>query len=322
MSSRPSVRAKILVVLAALLALALVRALLGRKGSGSGARPKPTLVMPVWTGRNPSPPLLARSPGCDRPGATTGPQVRTLQVAGHERTYLMAVPATHGAKPLPVVFRFHHAKPTIRGGLPPVEVMLKALDAPEAVETGAILVAPQGTPFPADRTIGWYAHCPGDDVTFFDAMLAAIGDSHCIDPRAVLVSGFSWGAEMAMALACCRGERIRVVAPASGVNLAGMQRCPAGKLPALFAAYAENDPFYDLRELSLSVAFFRQTQRCAGAADPVEPPPCVAYRGCAQPVIECRYRSIGHDLPPGFTENSWAFFRGLIARDPPASALP
>jgi poly(3-hydroxybutyrate) depolymerase len=215
-----------------------------------------------------------------------------------------------------VVFNFHHAKQMTQVPAPTLPPMTGGLAELPAVKAGAIYVAPQGTPFTKERTIGWYASCPGDDVDFFDAMLAAIGDSHCIDPRAVLVTGFSWGAEMALALACCRGDRIRLVAPASGVNLHDMPRCPARALPALRVTYAENDDAFRPAELAGAVTFFRRAHRCEEASDPVEPPPCVSYRGCDAPVVECRYRSIGHQVAPGFAEETWKLFSDLIARDP------
>ena len=313
MRARTSRRTRILVAIGVLLAIGLTRAVW--KNRGSSSRPKTPVVLPVWTPAGTPPALPARSPGCERTGAASGEMVRTVRVRGNERTYRLFVPPpTAGDRALPVVFSFHGGKqPTGKTVLPLGGV---AGVLPELAQVGAIYVSPQGTLFPRERTLGWYAGCPSDDVEFFDAMLSEIGASHCIDPRAVLVTGFSWGADMALALACCRGERIRAVAPASGANLHAMPRCPAARLPALRATYAANEPFYDVAELAASVAFFRQVHRCQEGSDQVEPAPCVAHRGCAQAVVECRYSSIGHQVPPGFSRDTWAFFTKLIADDP------
>ena len=195
---------------------------------------------------------------------------------------------------------------------PPGRLIAGGLGALPAVSREAIFVVPQGTPFPKERVLGWYVGCPSDDVDFFDAMLREIEDSQCVDPRAVFVAGMSWGAEMALALACCRGEEIRGIAAASGSDLATIPRCPARKLPALRATYAAGgDAFYSREEFAGSVAFFRRVHGCAAESDPVDPAPCVAYRGCAEPVIDCPYRWLGHRFPNDFAPATWAFFSGL-----------
>lgn len=288
--------------------------------SATRRRSKPSPVaLPVWTGADAGvgTPLPARSPGCARSGAATGTFTRTVKVAGYDRRYLMVVPTDHGAaRPLPVIFHFHGRGTLLHGEAAqwqtPARFLAGGLPALPEVSRGAIFVAPRGTPFPADRSVGWYVGCPSDDADFFDAMLAEIGDSHCIDPRAVFVTGFSWGAEMAVALACCRGEKIRAIAPASGTNLAAIPACPAGKLPALRATFAEKgDWAYSEDELVKSVTFFRKAHHCSDQSDPVEPAPCVSYRGCDQPVVDCRYPGLGHTIAPRFAEATWKFFAEL-----------
>jgi poly(3-hydroxybutyrate) depolymerase len=286
--------------------------------------PGPPPSLPVWTGGDAgvAPPLPSRSPGCDRADVPTGDLVRAVTVAGYERRYRMFVPAGPPARPLPVVFYFNgkgHYSPILPEppALPRWALASGLADLTE-VASGAIFVVPRGTRFPPDHSVGWYSGCPSDDVDFFDKMLAAIGDSHCIDPRKVLVGGFSWGSEMSLALACCRGDKIRAVVAASGAHLESMPRCPATRLPALRASYdVDGDPFYSREELAGAVAFFRRAHHCAAESDPVDAAPCVAYRGCDAPVVDCAYRGLGHNPPPGFARRTWAFFAGLTAGDRP-----
>jgi polyhydroxybutyrate depolymerase len=302
-------------VLAAPAVPVIVRQMLHRRG------PPPATVLPVWTGADAGAmPLPARSPGCDGTGAPTGDLMRTVTVGGRERHYRMIVPAGKPARPMPVVFFYGGWAPYLPNApanRPPVPASMSAggLPALPEVATGAIYVAPRGTPFPKDRSVGWYSGCPGEDIDFFDAMLSAIGESHCIDPRAVLVTGFSWGADMTLALACCRGDKIRAIAPASGAYLAGMPRCPAPRMPALRATYDREDPSASSAELVAAVTFFRQVHHCAAESDPVEPAPCISYRGCDAPVIQCEHHGLGHNLPPGFARRSWGLLADLIAAD-------
>jgi polyhydroxybutyrate depolymerase len=277
-------------------------------------RSAPTL--PVWTGRDAGgtiAPLPARSPGCDHAsGAPTGIIDRTVRVAGYDRRYTRVVPRGSGSpRPAPVIF-FFQGRTSMDRPPPPGRKLAGGLAALPEVAREAILVVPQGTPFPGDRVIGWYVGCPSDDVDFFDAMLREIGDSHCIDPRAVFVAGISWGAEMAQAVACCRGEKIRAIALASGSDVASIPRCPARRLPAFRATYqGRGDGVYSKEEFAASVAFFRQVHGCKAESDPIAPAPCVAYRGCAQPVVDCPYRGLGHGFPADFAEATWAFFSSL-----------
>jgi polyhydroxybutyrate depolymerase len=275
-------------------------------------------ALPIWTGADggPAPALPARSPGCEQAGqAPSGALERSVKVAGYDRRYLMVVPQGHtSAPPLPVVFFFNGRTSMDRP--PPAGKVLAGGLTSLALSREAIVVIPQGTPFPRERVIGWYVGCPSDDVDFFDAMLGQIERSHCIDPRAVFVAGLSWGAEMALALGCCRGEKIRAIAAASGSNVAATPRCPARRLPALRATYAAGgDGAYTKAEFAAPVDFFRQVHGCSAESDPIDPAPCVSYRGCAEPVIDCAYRGLGHAFPPDFAAATWGFFSKLaVAR--------
>jgi len=276
-------------------------------------------ALPVWTGGDAgaaAPALSARSPGCEHVReAPTGALDRSVRVAGYDRRYTMLVPPTQATlRPAPVVFFFQGRTSMDRPPAPGRKLAGGLALLPE-VSREAIFVVPGGTPFPGDRVIGWYVGCPSDDVAFFDAMLSEIENSHCVDPRAVFVTGISWGAEMALALACCRGERIRAVAAASGSDVTRIPRCPAPRLPALRATYAaRGDGVYSKEQFAASVAFFRQAHHCAAESDPIDPAPCVAYRGCAEPVIDCPYRGLGHAFPADFAEATWGFFSKLRPR--------
>jgi poly(3-hydroxybutyrate) depolymerase len=270
------------------------------------------ILLPIWTGGDAgmaaaSPP--ESSPGCADPAAKRiGLVSATVTVAGQGRRYDMLVPRSAAdGRALAVVFFFHgrRRRGTTAPNRGPSELAA-------ATASGAIVVAPQGLHYPEYDAAGWDLACGGVDMQFFDAMLGAVGKSHCIDPRAVFASGFSWGADMVDALACCRGDELRAIAPASGGELDANRTCPARRMPAFRLTHGDHEPYP--RELfSASVDFFRAVHRCSPEADPTAPFPCVSFRGCARPVVACHYEGMGHAMPPDFGPATWAFFRSTMA---------
>jgi polyhydroxybutyrate depolymerase len=275
----------------------------------AGCRRSPPPRIPVWTGADAAaaPELPARSAGCGGERGPAGARSFTIRVGEKPRSYTIVVPASRGEKALPVVFFFHGKRAMDRKFIPSLAIA-GGLAELAAIQNGAILVAPQGQPFPEQKVLGWNQSCKGDDVLFFDAMLAQIERDYCVDPRAVFAGGFSWGADMVDALACCRGEKLRAIAPASGDEIGFNKQCPSRSIPAFRLTYADNDFFYKPRDFEASIKFFRDAQRCQGATDPIAPAPCVAYRGCRQPVVTCLYPRWGHRLPEDYAAATWAFF--------------
>jgi poly(3-hydroxybutyrate) depolymerase len=250
----------------------------------------------------------AASAGCGKVGAPTGERELTVPIAGRPRKYLVSVPAAYDPnKPLPVVFFFHG-----RGGSIATAKGAMGLTGAPGAAGGAIFVIPEGLEYPQyGPGAGWDQSCNGVDTAFFDTMLAALESSHCVDPRAVFVAGFSWGADMTDALACCRGDKIRAVSNASGDEIDWNSTCPSKKVPAYRLTYADSDQFYTQAQFQASIDFYRKAQGCGAGADAVAPAPCVRHRDCAAPVISCRYVGLGHAVPGGWGEATWSFFSSL-----------
>lgn len=59
-------------------------------------------------------------------------------------------------------------------------------------------------------------HPIADDVAFFDAMLAMLGDRYVVDDRAIYVTGFSNGAQMSARLAVERADHVAAAHAAAG----------------------------------------------------------------------------------------------------------
>ncbi len=196
----------------------------------------------------------------------------------------------------------------------------------------AIFVFPDGIPY-KHFGVGWDDTAAGYDLPFFDNMLKALEDGYCIDPSRVFVAGFSWGGDFAIALACERGDRIRAVAANSTddefkdtADYRTYQNlpCPARKHPAVRFQHAEDgDAAYPPPDFATTSKLFQYLNACKGAAPagtapagratPVQPGKpagaCIAYTGCSSEYIECTFdRRIGHNLPPHWAEETWAFF--------------
>jgi hypothetical protein len=107
------------------------------------------------------------------------------------------------------------------------------------------------------------------------------------------------------------------VAPASGADgdYNPSSAC-ASKMPAFRITYgyqqsacggAGGDGAYCQAAFDTVVNLYRSAHQCSAASDAIPPPPCIAYRGCDQPVLECKYAGMGHDLPPGWSADVWSW---------------
>jgi polyhydroxybutyrate depolymerase len=183
---------------------------------------------------------------CGLRGGPRGLQHRDADVAGLHRTWLVYLPDTPPAQPVPVVLVFHGY--TMSGQLmhditdytaiadaqgvalafPDGQGGPNSLGAPWNVGTG-VCTSYEGTPPDA----------PGDDFALIDAMKADISADQCIDRQHVFVTGFSMGGYFSHHVGCNRSD-IRAVAPHSGGthDLAG---CPEAHKPIIIF-HGDADP--------------------------------------------------------------------------------
>ncbi len=154
---------------------------------------------------------VAVSAGCGAASAApTGTLSLSVPVRRATRSYLAMVAGDLSSTPLPLTFVYHGVGGTSSGA-----TSFGLQDAPGAAAAG-IFVFPQGVDFTENGTdfgIGWNEHCDGYDMPFFDAMVQALSTTYCVDLPSIFVAGFSWGGDFANNLGCCRGDRVRAVAP-------------------------------------------------------------------------------------------------------------
>jgi len=254
-------------------------------------------------------PSVAPSSGCGKPAAAGDALGSALDGRGSQRAYLAHVPAGYaGSTPLALVFAFHGA-----GGS---EGDARAYGLEQPAGSNAILVYPRGVPW-SNGAIGWESSCTGYDMIFFDNMLASLAASYCVDLNRVHAAGFSWGGDFVTALACCRGDKLRAVAPAScsdefvdptDPRTYRQAPCPATHAPSLrFTHAAASDSGYPAPLFATTSALFRAWAGCSNTTATLAPS-CVSYAGCSTPYVECAYAGLGHALPSTWAADTWSFF--------------
>lgn len=174
----------------------------------------------------------------------------------------------------------------------------------------AISVFPQGIWW-ENFGVGWEESCGGYDMIFFDNMLNYLNDNYCINSDKIFVSGMSWGGDMTNALACCRGDKIKSIAPASGPELINSS-CPTSKWPITWMRYGTSDGAYSQNLFESTRQFYIQKLGCStNSIALTDDSQCVAYSGCATPLTVCA-RPIQH-VPLSYPEvqQLWQYWRSL-----------
>lgn len=250
------------------------------------------------------------SEGC---GVTqeAGAQDRTLVIEGVDRHYKVVVPPEYDpANPYPVVFAWHG-----RGGDGAGARLYFKIE--EASDGAAIVVYPDGLPQAdmEDQT-GWDLTEQGVDVAFFDAMLADVSATLCVDAGRVFSAGHSFGGFMSNTLGCFRGGVVRAIAPVAGGGPVGLGVVCTGQVAA-WLAHGTGDQIVPFMFGEASRDRWAGANSCdKEMAEPVTPAPCVAYAGCDEgyPVHWCQHDDpvfMGHTWPAWAGPGIWRFFAAL-----------
>lgn len=241
------------------------------------------------------------SPGCGKGAPTSGLVEGKLTVDGTERTFGYYVTAGYSPnEAVPLVFGFHG-----NGGNGEQSAGFGIQDAAEAAGKNGVFFFPNGVA--QQGGVGWAMGESGMDVAYFDAMLEYAKNEFCIDEKRVFVAGFSWGCDFSNALGCYRGDVIRAVQCYSGAFYSS--GCTS-EVPAYRVSYSTPDgtDAYSEAELTGAVEHYQTAHGCSATTQASSPSPCLAYDGCAKPVVYCAYPDMGHTLPQGAGTDTWAFF--------------
>jgi polyhydroxybutyrate depolymerase len=250
------------------------------------------------------------TPGCGMEVAA-GESTVEIQVDATARTYLLVVPDGYDpSTPMPLVFAWHGRSGTS-------EIARLYFQVEEAADGQAIFVYPQGLPIESmGGQTGWDLAPSGIDVAFFDAMLAEVSASVCIDVERVFTTGHSFGGYMSNALGCFRSSALRAMGAVAGGPPFGA--CEADTIAA-WITHGTEDLVVPFSQGEASRDALLDRNGCAATTTAVEPAPCEAYDGCAEgmPVVWCPHDETdlsGHMWPRFAGAAIWAFFEGLAPK--------
>ena len=255
-----------------------------------------------------------RSSGCGAfPGQAIGQYVRhDLVVANVAPAYASTYTNRFYWLRLPVSYDPERAYPTVFLGPGCGESGQSPIPIEQASKGDAILVGLNGVN-------DCFNHDAADtpDLPYFDATLAAVEASACVDTSHLYVTGFSSGSWLASYLGCVRGNVLRAQATVAG----GLPPIPAactGPIPAMYVADTD-DTKNPPATVKIALARVLAANGCGADTDPYDagvPSPCVQYRGCmpAFPVVYCETSGLGHSdhATTGLsTVGFWRFWTSL-----------
>jgi len=141
-----------------------------------------------------------------RSGAARADVLRTIDVGGVDRGYLLHLPESRPEGPVPLVLAFHGG-----GGSATAFRNVTGLDdaADRLGFAVAFLDAGDGTWGTFRSTTG----DPADDLAFVDALVDHLADAHGLDASRVFATGLSNGGEFSFLLGLARPGTVAAVAP-------------------------------------------------------------------------------------------------------------
>jgi len=253
----------------------------------------------------PSPDASGESAGCVHASGERGVLRKTLVVDGQVRGYLLSVPQAYRPRVATrLVFAWHGlggSGARVRG----------SFGVEEAAAGQAIFIYPDALPLPAFGNLtGWDLSAAGPDLRLFDALLAQVSRTHCIDRARVYATGHSFGGYMSHALGCERGTLLRAIAPVAGGLPSG--GCAGGAALAVWGAHGSNDNVVPFSAGEAARAHWKAAAGCSDTIAPAAVGPCVVHQGCGEstPVHWCVH-DLGHRWPAFAGAAIWQFFSSL-----------
>jgi len=288
----------------------------GSDGSAPGVPTTTGTTIPVddagtTTSDDASGPAEPASKGCTVTPAGPGSLAkRQTTAASKKRTYHVSVPASAKAKsPMPVVLVLHGAGDTHAEALADWYTV-------SAKMPNALAVYPQAIPRTRSDGSGgnvtrW--DLSGDeDLAFFDAMLADLADSYCVDRGRVFVTGFSSGGNFSQHLACNRHEDVKGMAVVSGPG--PFSDTCNGAVP-VWMTHDADDAMLPIKDARASRDFWATANGCTKSTWSAVPgrPECKSNTSCPskEPLVYCETSGIGHDVPAFAVAAIGDFFSAL-----------
>lgn len=237
-------------------------------------------------------------------GVARGPARGVAHATPGGRTFHVWTPATYdGTRPIPVVFAVH-------GWYSNGRDFQKWFALEKHVEDGAIVV------YPDSKGHAWDVHGTSD-LEFFDAMIDGLTNAYCIDRARIFALGFSYGGKMVHHLGCKRTERFKAISVGDGSWADGAPKC--GRLPVLVTHRTRDDD--ELLAWGKDAARrWAHVNGCGPELDSTDVTHgCVAWRGCAAPVVFCEDtwfdpswpHDWNHTIREEYLRLTWRWFASL-----------
>ena len=227
--------------------------------------------------------------------------IQNIQAAGIGRRFMLRIPDTYdGQKPWPVIFAFHGA------GNQDATTFDRSFGFRAENESKAVLVFPESLTNNGSHTWMTLSQHPSN-VAFVDAMVAWLKEKLCINPSRIFATGQSSGGYFSQTMGCQRGDLFRAVASNSGGERY-FENCQGN--PGVLISFGRNDQNSHTTAARKARDFWVERKSCMpDNPEPVEPSPCVSYRGCKDgiPLVYCEHGG-GHPWPDYATKGFWNFF--------------
>jgi poly(3-hydroxybutyrate) depolymerase len=241
-------------------------------------------------------------PGCGLAPPSAG--AKQIAVNGATRSYELWLPAGYDRnRAYPLVLAFHGAGGNGRTAQAYFGVQ-------QAAGSNAIVVYPDGLSRNGTTSWGLFGADATTDFAFFDALVASLRGSLCIDGERIFATGHSYGGYFSNTLGCARGNALRAIAPVAGGG--PYVSCDGGQVAAWLEA-STDDPVVAYSNGQTSRDRWLSANHCASTTHAVGPSACVEYDGCdpGYPVRWCSETSLGHGWPSYAGQAIWSFFSGL-----------
>lgn len=207
--------------------------------SSAASPPPPPVTLPAATAQPGAtqPPAVTPVPVTTTVPLTTAPAPpqagttrRTVEVAGRERRYVLHIPGSLEAGPVPLVIDFHGLTAT-----PDREESISGMRRKADAE--GFLVAQ-----PAAGLVGnaWDTLEGSDDVEFARAIVEDVSRHALLDRSRIYAVGFSAGGGMADRVACDAADLVAAVGVVAGAHF-GWRRCAPERAVPIIAFHGDED---------------------------------------------------------------------------------